>query len=333
MKISKIFGFYVPVRKVPSTEKISGSEILPTSKLFAKLSSLFSTSEKDCDIEINFIAQTGKQDNEVRDFIVKLCSKFTIKNCDPLVEALHSLTNKKIKDGLLFFIYAKDKADKKLLIARFPSEEGITVKYKDGEYVFEILDDVFLKNSKYKAVYYQASINDFWSGFAVDKQISDIYLKEISDYWIRDFLQSELKLNSARGSKQLAQAVRKTIIETTDDIVKEELVGLAPFVKNINAKILSFKTFFEKMNISEKTMNEVLSKFDNQESCKVSFQFDSEVFTMNCNYIIHILDNGAGIMGPSTDFSILWQEELAEDGKSKFSTKGKKIKTKVSNKI
>ena len=262
MKIDRIFGFVVPVGKELENvddSDIHGSEIISSNKLFKTLTELFNNSKNDCDIKIKFIAQTGKQDNEVRDHIIKLCNKFIIENCKPLVKSLIYLTDKKIKEGLLFFIYAKDKSDKKLLIARFPSEEGITVQVSGGKYVFAVIDDVFLRNSrKYKAVYYQSTLDNYWSGYAVDKQINDNTLKEISDYWVKDFLQSELKLNSKRGSQMLAKAVRKTITETIDDNIKEELIGVTPLLKNINAHVVSFKSFFDKMNLSEKTKNEVL---------------------------------------------------------------------------
>jgi hypothetical protein len=36
-------------------------------------------------------------------------------------------------------------------------------------------------------------------------------IKEISEYWIKDFLKSELKMNSKRGSRIVAKALRKVI--------------------------------------------------------------------------------------------------------------------------
>jgi hypothetical protein len=338
MKINKIFGFVVPVGKDIDNindEKIHGSEILPPNKLFTKLTDLFNNSKKDCDIKIRFIANMGKQKNEVREQIINLCNKFVLENCKPLVKSLMYLTDKKIKEGLLFFVCANDKTDTKLLMARFPSEEGITVKNDNGKYIFEVIDDVFLKNSrKYKAVYYQSTLDDFWSGYAVDKQINDNNVKEISNYWVKDFLQSELKLNSLRGSEILAKAVRKTITETRDEQVKEELISVTPLVKNINSQALSFRSFFDKMNLSEKTKKEVLSKIDNSANLSgITFQFNSDIFSENCNYLIKILDTGAIAMAPAAIFPTVWNEEVSEDGKMKYSTEGKKIKTKISNRI
>jgi len=337
MKIEKIFGFIVPIGKGSESTgevKLQGSEIVATDKLFIKLTELFDHSEKDCDINIRFTPKADEQKNDVRDLIVNLCNDFSLEKCEPLVKSLMKLTDRKIKEGLLFFIYANDITDKKIMIARFPSEEAIRVRREKGKYIFEIIEDVFLKNSrKYKAVYYKKSMDDFWSGYAVDKQINDNNVKEISDYWIKDFLQSELKLSSARASEMLAKAVRQTIVETKNEQVKEELIGVTTLVKNVDKKALTFKSFFDKMNLSKQTKDEVLRKFPNPQLCELSFNFSSELFSMNCNYLYKILDNGAIAIAPAIDFPTIWHEEAAKNGKVRYSTEGKKVRTKVSNRI
>ena len=337
MKIQKIFGFLVPIGKgsdLFEDSQIQGSEILPANKLFNKLLDLFNHSERDCDIKIRFTPKADKQKNDVRDLIVNMCNGFTLDSCKPLVKSLIKLTDRKIKDGLLFFIYADDTADKKLMIARYPSEEAIRVKQEKGEYVFEIIEDVFLKNSrKYKAVYYKKTMDDFWTGYAVDKQINDDNVKEISDYWIKDFLQSELKLNSTRASEMLARAVRQTISETKNDKVKEELIGATSLVKNIDTKAVTFKSFFDKMNLSKQAKDEVLIKISPPQLAELSFKFSSELFSKNCNYLYKILDNGAIAIAPAVDFPTVWLEEVTKNGKVRYSTEGKKVKTKISSRV
>jgi hypothetical protein len=337
MEIQKIFGFLVPIGKgtdVIDDSEIQGSEILSSNKLFFKLTDLFNNSKKDCDISIRFITKTGEQKNEVRDLIVNLCNKFSLENCLPLVKSLMRLTDNKIKEGLLFFIYANDDINKKILIARYPSEEAIKFKQEKGNYIFEIIEDVFMKNSrKYKAVYYEKQLADFWSGYAVDKQINDDNMKEISDYWIKEFLQSELFLNSLRGSEILAKAVRQTITETKNDKVREELISATSLVNNVNTKPLTFKSFFDKMNLSKQSKDAVLSKIPNSEMCDSSFKFDSNMFLKNCNYLYKILDNGAIAIAPAVDFNKIWHEETTKNGRMKYSTEGKYIKTRISNRV
>jgi hypothetical protein len=337
MKIKKIFGFVVPIGKgLDNVEdsKIQGSEILSTNKLFQKLTQLFNQSEKDCDISIGFIPKEDKQKNDVRDLVVNLCNEFTLENCKPLVKSLIYLTDNKIKEGLLFFVYADDNKDNKILITRYPSEEAIRVKKEKGECVFEVIGDVYLKNSKkYKAVYYQKTIEDYWSGYAVDKQINDDNMKEISNYWIKDFLQSQLGLNTIRGSEMLAKAVKKTIDETTDDKIREELIGVTTLVKNTDSKTMTFNNFFDKMNLSKRAKDEVMQKVNNSVLWNSSFKFDSTIFSKNCHYLYKILDNGAIAIAPAENFPTVWHEEVAKNGKVKLSTVGKKIRTRVKNNI
>ena len=337
MEIKKIFGFVVPIGKESDSiddSIIQGSEISSTNKLFLKLTELFNNSKNDCDINIRFVSKTGEKKNEVRDLIVNLCNEFSLDNCKPLVKSLIRLTDKKIKEGLLFFIYAFDDTDKKLLIARYPSEEAITVKQEKGKYIFEVINDVFLKNSrKYKAVYYQSTLDNFWSGYAVDKQINDDNVKEISDYWIKKFLQSDLLFNSLRGSEMLAKAVRLTIAETNNDQVKEELISATSLIKNVDSKSLTFKSFFDKLNLSEQTRDEVLLKIPNQDIYEITFKFSSDIFSKNCNYLYKYLDNGAIAIAPAVDFPTAWRETVTKNGKVRYSTEGKKIKTKVTNRV
>ncbi len=339
MNIVKIFGFIAPVgkdRKNISDDEILGSEIVTSTRLFSILKELFDKSEKECDIQIRFISQNRNQDNEVREAIVNISTCFSIQNCRVLVKSLSYLTDKKTKEGLVFFIKATQDNLQKIMIARFPSEIGITTTKRNKEFSFKVIEDVFLRNSqKYKAVYYLSS-DAYWVGYAIDKQINDSYgkIKEISDYWIRDFLKSELKLNSKRGSALLAKAVRRTISETPKENVKTELISIAPMIKNMNLRVLTMDNFFSQLNLSEETKKEVLSKIENKELFNITFQFDSSEYENNCNYLIKIMDSGAGIMAPAADFDKLWQMEMiADDGRAKYITEGKNIKTKVTNKI
>lgn len=337
MKVKKILGFIAPVAKdkeeIQDTE-IFSHEIKKSNKLYSFLELLFDRSDQDCKVQIRFVAQNKSQDNEIRNQIIKISKALTRENCLPLVKRLAKLTDQKTKEGLLFFLLGKEKEEIKILITRFPSEVGITVNQNNGYLDFEILNDVFLrKSNKYKAVFYNSS-EDFWVGHAVDKQLNDNVgkIREISDYWIKDFLISELKLNSARASSMIAKAIRRTISETDKENIKSELVSVTQTIKNINARTLTMNTFFDELNLSEDTKNEVLSKIENSNLFNVTFQFDNNEFEKNCSYMLKIMDTGAIAMAPTPDFDELWmKEDLSDDGKIKFSTEGKKIREKISN--
>ncbi|RLC58227.1 MAG: hypothetical protein DRH89_01595 [Candidatus Cloacimonadota bacterium] len=339
MEVIKIMGFICPVAKekdVVLDSDLFGHEINSDNKLFDILTDIFDKAKKECDIQIRFTSQSMQQDNEIRESIQSIVLNFNKENCLPLVKSLAYLTDNKTKEGLLFFVLGEDNNEKRLYIARFPSETGITIQQNAGVMNFVVIEEMFLKNSrKYKAVYYDSK-DSYWIGYAVDKQLnsSSGKIKEISDYWIKDFLKSELKMNAKRGSSILAKAVRRTIAETSDETVKSELIGATQLIKNINARAVSMNTFFSELNLSDATHNEVLSKIENQNLFNITFPFDSSEFESNCSYLVNILDTGAVIMAPTSEFSEVWfQEAVAESDELKYSTQGKKIKEKISNRV
>lgn len=127
-------------------------------------------------------------------------------------------------------------------------------------------------------------MDNFLTGFAIDKQINqDKKIKYISDYWIKDFLNCELSMTPKRGTKMLAEAIRKTIEVTDSETVQKELTSVISMIPNVDQKITSFEGFFSLMNLSEETKNEVLSKLSTINS-SVQFQIDSEEFNSNCTY-------------------------------------------------
>lgn len=336
MKIDKIIGFLSPVAKSRdgiSLEEIFGQDITSDTRLFELLSEIFNKAEKECDIQIRFIAQTQDQDNDVREGIINLTNNFDIDNCRPMVRSLSYLTDNKTKEGLLFFVKAVKDDNSRTFIARFPAEVGITITQANGQKHFDVTEDIFLKNSRrYKAVYYDSK-DQYWVGYAVDKQVNDSNgkIKEISEYWIKDFLKSELKMNSKRGSRLLAKAIRKTITESDNETIKSELIGITSTIKNMNNRKGSIKTLLGILNLSDDTKSLVMKQIENPSLNNISFNFDIEEFEHNFNYLVNILDNGAIVIGPAKDFGDIWDKEKVAEGVYKYSTEGHPIKEKISN--
>jgi len=338
MEIEKIIGFISPAMK--DAEKIEdkdivGEDINQNSKLFKMLSDIFNRSTNECDIPIKFVPIKGKQENPIRDEIINIDKTFSVTACSILVKILSSLTDHKTKDGLVFFIKGNQGKNSKIMIARFPAETGITINPTADKVNFDVIDDVFLKNSrKYKAAYY-LSKEQFWIGYAIDKQVNEGRgkVKEISDYWIKQFLQSEMKITSQRGTAILAKAVRATLETTEEQDIKNELVTLSTTIKNVNNKTVSFESFFAEMNLSDETKNEVLQKIDKGIQ-KTKFKIDEEEFRTNCNYLVDILDNGAIVIAPAKEFNDIWLKSyVAEDDEYKYSTTGKPIKSKYQTRV
>ena len=74
MKITKILSFltYPEKNKAEQTE-ISGAEIpIDEGKLCKMLSDVFVRSDDECNIPIAFLSENGKQENSVRELILKV---------------------------------------------------------------------------------------------------------------------------------------------------------------------------------------------------------------------------------------------------------------------
>lgn len=332
MNVDKIYGFITPASKNEAQKQdVKGKEILASEKLYEILVEIFSTVEVKCDIPIKFLSISGRQNNPVLLKTRELDNSFSYENALWFAERLASCTDKTMKRGLFFIAKILLDNNTRIALCRIPAEEGITVNFEEKELQFDVLEDVFIKNSnKFKLAFFD-SINDFMLGSATDRQINDTKkVRYLSDYWVKDFLSCELEITPKRGTKMLADAIRKTIELTENETVQEELTLVIPMIKNVNDKKTSFDGFFSLMNLSEDTKNEVLQKLTI--SPTVQFQIDSDEFNNNCTYQLTIMDTGAIAIAPSNEFKDIWTIEKKGE-KSLIKSLGTVIKTKYKQRV
>src|ERR1041384_7754219 len=110
--------------------------------------------------------------------------------------------------GLLFLMKGDVNGEHRLVISRFPADQGVIAEEHAERLSVEFVERVFMKSAKaYKSVMYSAETPEdgYWQGRAVYLQISGP--RELSDYWIREFLISELRTTGPAGTKRLAIAI------------------------------------------------------------------------------------------------------------------------------
>lgn len=318
------------------TSDFAAREVRQGTELFRLVEDVVRKSNDECDIQIRFIPESDNQDNEVRNLIMEVAKDPTKENCLPLVRRLVALTDHKTNAGLLFFVRARSDEERRLLIFRFPAELGVTKREHGTQIDFEVEHEVFLRRSrKYKAVFYDKS-DQYWSGFAVDKQVNDNAgkIRVISDYWIRGFLKSTLKMTPQRGSNIIATAVRRTISETSDEQIRTDLITASTRARSLDGKTMTVAGFFDNLNVSESAKSEVIEKIDNPDVLGANFQFDENEFQKNCNYLVKVLDSGAVAIAPADQFAELWQTEyLAAEKTWQYTTRGNTVQEKVRNRI
>jgi len=235
MSISRIHSFLVhPRNDENKPADIGGVEVPHIGRLFEMLSRLDTGAESECDIDIMFSPQEdGTQQNDCRDLLLKYLAKPSVPAGLAVAERLQASTTKRSGLGLLFLIVARNQHGLRLLLSRFPAENGVMAEEHGKTLDVTFVEKVFMKNARaYKSVLYRCPslAAGFWDGIAVDRQMDDE--RGTADYWIREFLASDLTNTAAAGTKRVAQALQKAIRTTTEPQVRQELVSAAQFDLN-----------------------------------------------------------------------------------------------------
>lgn len=327
--ISKVFCYLSPVGKGVEPfplQEIRSFEIKSTDQMWIKLEDVIKNIDKTCEIDIKFISDSAKQENETRDEIISLLSEKTLEKGIPLIERLSRNTDKNCKIGLVFIVLGKNEKNDYILIARYPSEEGIVLKTTDQ---VEIVKDVFLKNShRYKLAFFEDESlqGGFWKGKAIDKQINDSSnSKLISDYWIKDFLKCELELTEVQGNRLLGRALRKILNdEATPETDKDIINSIASSAKLLNGKSKSINGFLKSLSISDENRNRIICALPSKAVAEQVFKFNSEIINGEYNLRAVYLNNGAIVMAPTDSFDEVFtmDKDNEETGEVKISTKG-----------
>jgi hypothetical protein len=328
MEIARVFSFLTYPGKNREVADVTGAEIpIDEGKLCRMLDGIYAQSETECNIPIMFSSDGEEQENEVRTEIRSILNTRRMDAAAHLANRLQRATGGQSGMALLFVCLGKP-ADEKIVIARFPADEGIVAEKDEGELTVQFVEQVFLKSSHaYKAVMYKGGEDgdDLWSGHAVDRQINH-GAKTVADYWIVDFLKSDFKSTSAQGTKRLAVALRSAISSTNSAEVRHEISMAAQLARNINGRrVMTIGEFCDSLNLSEASKRAVLSAVNPARTLQSRFRFDHAEFARHIAYKSVELDNGAMLSAQVTKFEDCFEEVVSDDDPSviTYSTSGK----------
>ena len=329
MEIFKAHSYLThPAKAVHPKPKIRGADVPSGTKLYEMLADVLEKSATECDIEISFDPANGEQQNQCRDLITAYVDSPTLPRGRKIAESLQSVTTNRSGMGLLFLVVAKKENQSKLLVSRFPADVGVLAEEAGEELNVEFVEKVFMKNANtYKSVVYtgDSTVSGFWDGKATDKQISNSDMS-ISDYWIKEFLQSDFKTTPAAGTRRLAVAMRNAIQESSDVEVKSEIAAAAQLVETLPKQRTSIFSICSRFNFSDKTRDAVLNELPNSKSASEKFVFSSEEFARHIQYRSMELDNGGRIVADAARFNAIFEVTRTDaDGNVAISTQGKII--------
>ena len=332
---SKLYSCLVnPGKSTEDPDDVRATTLPPKGKLYEMLRAVYFKADQECKIPIRFVVGTdGTQSNVMRDDILSLLRRPGLPKAKKIARRLRDVTTNKSGLGLLFIMQGRLGRRHKLVVSRFPADEGILAEPTSESLELEFIERIFMKSAKsYKAAAYLGSSfeGDFWDGHAVDRQINEKQ-DNIADYWIREFLLSDFKTTSKAGTKRVAIALRAAVENAPTDGTKAELVSAAKLSVGLNGKSITADKLIERFGLSAEARELIVDQLPNTQLLDDTFIFDADEFIENAKFRSVELDNGAILTALSTKFDEIFESEIlnAKEGDYRFSTTGRVVNQRL----
>lgn len=284
--IPTIHSFLIyPGKNEKAQHALHGVQITNTdARLFGMLRAIFDGAERECKIEIIF--SSNNQQNDTRDDCISYIRHNSTSNAKKLAERLQVCTTKRSGLGLLFLMSGDSGSKRKLVLSRFPVEQGILADEAGGSLTVQFIDRIFMKNtSSYKSCLYTGTSfsSGFWSGLVVDKQVnsSDI---DVSRYWISEFLASDFKTTSAAGTARLATVLRTSVNAAQAADTKRTLINVASAVRKLDGQYISIDDLCQRLLVSDEGMELIRRQIRNPRVLTEKFRFSNTEFRKQISY-------------------------------------------------
>lgn len=303
--------------------EIGGVQIRPGNRVFAMLAKLYERAHLECNIEILFRSHNGVQENECRDLMVAYANDPNMENGRRVAARLQCVTTHRSGLGL-FFLAAGDDQGKLLMVSRFPAGEGVVAEERERQRLqVQFIERIFMKSARaYKSAVYSGPAGDgsFWYGHAVDKQMNDAL--ELPNYWIGDFLDSELATTGPAATRRFAIALREAIKTTENPDVRDELIASARLARNYNGNAVTAQGLSGNLGLSPEATNAIRNKMPRPELFEQTFRFDRREFDEHLLYRSVQLSNGAVLSAENARFDEVFARTPAVGNEAMFTTTG-----------
>jgi hypothetical protein len=305
---------------------IVGEKLTGGGKLYDMLTGIFSATPDSKDFEVSFNhGANGAQQNACRDLMIAHATAPTIGNGRAIATRLQGVTDNRSGIGLLFLMNGQHGTKNRLVVSRFPANEGILAEVTGSGLGVEYLERVFIKKmTSYKALLLEDAnpSSSYWKGFATDRQAGNS-AEKISSYWLYDFLDADFSETPKAGTKRLADALKAAVKSNPSLSVKNEIasaISLAPAI--FSGNMTSINGFFQYFNLSKDARDSILSKLSKPSLASKNFQFDNTEFKTRVPYRTVEMNTGALLTAPSDQFSQLFDQRPKSDGTVEFVTTG-----------
>jgi len=328
MELKTIHCFLVhPAKRQETQPDIGGTTVPNRGHLYLMLKGIFDKTNEDCRTDISFNHDAaGKKQNECRDMLLAFINSHRVDDGRKIALRLQAVTTQKSGLGLFFLMLGSDGEKSKLVLSRFPANQGILAEESKDSLTVEFLEKVFMKSATaYKAAVYEGkpTTNAFWTGLAIDKQINNPG-HEFANYWIREFLASDLRTTAAAGSRRLAIALRVAMHSLTDTEAKSEIAAAVTLVTGMAGQTTSADAFCEHFGLSSTAIEAVRNAIKHESLMAENFQFDAAEFKRHIAFRSVELSNGGILTAEASQFDGIFKQEQLKDAEKevRFTTQG-----------
>jgi len=333
MPVAHMYSFLVkPGKSLADQPGIAGVRVTGANKLVEMLSALYENAEKECDIEIIFRPSAdGSQTNPCRSLLLDYLRRPSLPAGRAIAKRLQENTTRRSGLGLLFVVDGAAGRGHRLFLSRFPADQGIVAEATGDSLDVDFIEQIFMKNSKtYKAVAYTelATGAGFWEGRAVDKQTQ---VRELTNYWIDEFLDSDLQTTAAAGSKRLALAMREAIQLAPNAAVRGELLAATRLLAGQNGRRVSPEQVAHSFGLSPEALSSLRSAMPHPEMFAQTFEFSADEFNKHAPYLSVELDNGGVLIAPQPTFGEVFKRETIgpQQDRVRFTTEGTVVDERI----
>jgi len=160
MEIDIIHSFLVnPDKGLEKQSEIQGTKVNKEGSLYNMLEDIYLNSSNESRIHIAFKHNAdGIQQNNCKDLIVNYSNSKKYSDGLKIAEHLQNHTTKRSGLGLLFLIVGTNGLKKRIVISRFPADNGILAEESNSKLNVTFVERIFMKNAKaYKSAIYEGT--------------------------------------------------------------------------------------------------------------------------------------------------------------------------------
>jgi hypothetical protein len=327
MSLDTVDSFLVqPARGQTNHTQQPGTRVPKNGRLFSMLGEVFDRSARECRIDIVFRSDLGQQQNECQALLMQHLRKPRGRHALELAQRLAERTGGRSGLGLFFIMHGKVDGGHRLVLARFPADQGVLAEQKAQSLKIDFIEKVFMKSANaYKSVVYSTPRLDVevWHGKAIDKQINGP--REVSEYWIGDFLDSHFATTGSAGTRRFGDAIRRAARETDSEDTRAKLIAAAQLIPQRDGKTVSARGLLNTLGVPDDGVLAVERAMGRAELMDEQFQLSAEVFAAAATYQSVELDNGAVLMAETRRFGDVFRIHNVSEGRVQYSTEGKVI--------